>query len=65
MIRFRNILTLICVGMMAVVLFSYFNFDDLSWSANKSVYIVLITLSCVITSNILSNHADKKKEISS
>lgn len=59
--KLRNILTLVVIGMMAVILICYFNYEDLSWTANKSNYIGLLTVVCVIITNIGSNRVEKKR----
>lgn len=59
--RFRNILSLVVIVLMAFILVRYFNYNDLSWAANNSSYIALLTGIFILIANIGSNLHEAKK----
>jgi len=56
----RNLLIIITIGLMIAILF-YMDFDNLSWTNNRSDFIGLFTGFMLIANIILFNRDDKKK----
>jgi hypothetical protein len=52
---------IIFAGALIIVQFGFIDFDDLSWAANSSSYLGILSMTCVIIAMFLSNRAEKRK----
>jgi hypothetical protein len=57
---FRTILAVLALALITYTLIE-FNYKDLSWQANKSNYLLIISMAIVFIGMILSNISDAKK----
>jgi hypothetical protein len=56
---FRIILAVLALVLIIHTLFD-FNYNDFSWHANKSGYLIILSMTLTITGLILSNKSDPK-----
>lgn len=60
--RFRSILITVCSALIALFLFRYMDYSNLSWEANSSNYIGILSMALVIISMAVSNRREQAQD---